>query len=67
MKTHFYCKMKQMRVEMFLKYDFNNGCRSFICHFYEQSKLPKKCDGPFKNGPIANRIGNTITKNYILK
>ena len=30
MKTHFYCKMEQVRVGILLKYDFNNSSRSFI-------------------------------------
>ena len=44
--------MKQMRVKILLKYDFNNSSRSFIWHFCEQRKFLKKRDGPSKNGPI---------------
>ena len=63
----FHCNMKQMRVGILLKYDFNNSSRSFIWHFCEQRKFLKKCDGSSRNGPISNRIGNTNITNYILK
>ena len=35
--------------------------------FCEQGKFLKECDGPSKNRPINNRLGNTTIQSYILK